>query len=325
MTTGQPLKIVFAGTPDFAVPPLRRLITGPHSVQAVLTQPDKPAGRGRKLRQSPVKQVAQQADIPVWQPASLRDAEWQQRLAELKPDLMVVVAYGLILPQAVLDIPRHGCWNIHASLLPRWRGAAPIQRAILAGDRHTGVCIMRMEAGLDTGPVYRRKTTPINPQDTAGNLHDRLSVMGAEALEECLHRLAGGTLPDPVPQDEHGVTYAHKITTEEALIDWQQPATAIVRQINAFNPWPGARAEIAGQTCKIWRAHALDEAPAKPEQTPGSIRHVDKQTLHIQCGEGVLAIDEIQQAGKRRLPIGDYLNAHSQRLADAKASGSETP
>ncbi len=317
MTTAQPLNIVFAGTPDFSVPPLRRLIDGPHTVQAVLTQPDKPAGRGRTLRQSPVKQAALDAGIPVWQPETLRDAHWQQRLAELKPDLMVVVAYGLILPQAVLDIPRHGCWNIHASLLPRWRGAAPIQRAILAGDQETGVCIMRMEAGLDTGPVYRRKITPIHPQDTAGDLHDRLSLLGAEALDECLHGLTTNTLPAPEPQDENGVTYAHKITTDEAVIDWQQPAAAIVRQINAFNPWPGARGDIAGQPHKIWRARALDDSPAETPVVPGSIRRVDKQALEIQCGQGVLAIDEIQHPGKRRLPIADYLNAHAERLAAA--------
>lgn len=317
--TNKTLNIVFAGTPDFSVPPLQTLIDSPHHVLAVLTQPDKPAGRGRKLRQSPVKTAAAEAGIPVWQPQSLKDPEWQQQLVELNPDLMVVVAYGLILPQAVLDIPRHGCWNIHASLLPRWRGAAPIQRAILAGDTETGVCIMRMEAGLDTGPVYLKKTTPITSTDTAGDLHDRLSVMGAEALGECLRQLATGTLPEPAPQHTDGVTYAHKITTNEAIIDWRQPAEAIVRQINAFNPWPGARGDIAGQTHKIWQARHL---PAEdiPGATPGHIARADKNHLHIHCGEGLLAIDEIQSPGKRRLPVAEYLKANASRLTEAGGS-----
>ncbi len=322
--THSPLKIIFAGTPDFSVPALKALMNGPHTIQAVLTQPDKPAGRGRKLRQSPVKATAQEAGIPVWQPAHLRDADWQLRLAELQPDLMVVVAYGLILPQAVLDIPRHGCWNIHASLLPRWRGAAPIQRAILAGDKQTGVCIMHMDAGLDTGAVYHHKATAIHPLETAGELHDRLAVMGADALGECLQQLVAGRLPAPRPQDESGIIYAHKIRPEEAIIDWRQPAETIVRQIRAFNPWPGARGEIADQTHKIWRAHTLPDESDTTKPVPGNIRRVDKKTLEIQCGEGALAVDEIQQAGKRRLSIGDYLNAHAQRLKAGMPSSPES-
>ncbi len=309
------LRIVFAGTPDFAVPPLRALIDSPHTIQAVLTQPDRPAGRGRRLQQSPVKTTACTTGIPVWQPGSLRDEQWQQRLIALEPDLVVVVAYGLILPQAVLDIPRHGCWNIHASLLPRWRGAAPIQRAIQAGDRQTGVCIMHMEAGLDTGPIYACRTTPVDINDTAGTLHDRLAYLGAETLVECVQRLTSGSLPAPRPQAEEGITYAHKVTPDEAEIDWRLPAENVVRHIHAFNPWPGARTMLAGTRIKIWKA-AISDMPLPGHATPGMLLRAGKDQLLVAAADGAVAIEEVQQPGKKRLPVTDFLNAHRQRLSD---------
>ncbi len=326
MSQNKKLNIVFAGTPEFSVPALQALLNGPHRVQAVLTQPDKPAGRGRSLRASAVKQAAQAAAVPVWQPHSLRDDDWQRKLAELKPDLMVVVAYGLILPQAVLDIPRYGCWNIHASLLPRWRGAAPIQRAILAGDNETGVCIMQMDAGLDTGPVYHRVATPIGSHETAGQLHDRLAPMGARALDYCLQQLATDALPEPQPQPETGVTYAHKISTEEAVIDWHNSAAAIARQVRAFNPWPGARGQLAGDSVKIWQARPVpNDSHAHPAQ-PGEIVEVSKNRLLVACGQGALSIEAIQLPGKRRMAIADFLNAHGPRLAAVQvAAAVETP
>ena len=240
MPPGNVPRIVFAGTPDFAVAPLLALIDAGFAPVAVYSQPDRPAGRGRTLQASPVKQAALDAGIEVIQPESLRPEDAQETLLALAPDLVIVVAYGLILPQEVLDIPRHGCWNIHASLLPRWRGAAPIQRAIEAGDNESGVCIMRMEAGLDTGPVMHTVRLSIGPRETGGSLHDRLALAGADAIVHCVRALADGRPPAAIPQTEAGATYARKLEKGEARIDWSRPAVAIERQIRAFDPWPVA-------------------------------------------------------------------------------------
>ena len=301
------LRIVFAGTPDFSVPPLQALLGSSHQVVAVYTQPDRPAGRGRKLAASPVKQAAVEAGVPVHQPPSLKDDTAVEELAALKPDLMIVVAYGLLLPQRVLDIPRLGCVNIHASLLPRWRGAAPIQRAILAGDRSTGVAIMRMEAGLDTGPVYLMRETEIGPRETGGALHDRLSMLGAEALTDALPGIAAGTLP-PVPQDDAGAVYAKKIEKAEGEIDWRAPAHAIDRQIRAFNPWPVAFTTHEGQPLRIWEAEPL---PSTAPGTPGLVVAEGRDGIDVATGDGWLRISLIQAPGKRPMSAAEFLNARS--------------
>ncbi|MBS0430891.1 MAG: methionyl-tRNA formyltransferase, partial [Proteobacteria bacterium] len=269
------LRVVFAGTPAFAVPGLRACIDAGAKVVSVYTQPDRPAGRGRALQASPVKQAALAAGIPVEQPGSLKSREAQQRLRDHSPDLLVVIAYGLILPKAVLAIPRIACWNVHASLLPRWRGAAPIPRAILAGDAVTGACLMRMEAGLDTGPVLLRRVTPIHADDTAGTLHDRLAEMGARMLHEGLLRAARGEELPETPQANEGVTYAHKLDKAEAKLDFAQPAIELERQVRAFDPWPVAEAEIAGERARVWAARALDPPrdPAKPGEVVGASKN----------------------------------------------------
>jgi len=306
------LRVVFAGTPEFAVPCLQALLRGDGRPLAVYTQPDRPAGRGRKPQPSPVKQVALEAGIEVRQPESLRDAEARAALQALQPDLLVVVAYGLILPQKILDIPRYGCWNVHASLLPRWRGAAPIQRAIEAGDRETGVCLMQMEKGLDTGPVLLRLATPIEPQETAGELHDRLALLGAEVLADGIGLLRAGLRPCPVPQPEDGVCYAHKLDKAEAQLDFSRPALQLERQVRAFSPWPVAEAEIAGERLRIHRARALDASTAQP---PGSVIAAGRDGLDIACGDGVLRLLTVQRAGGRPLPIADFLNARPELRA----------
>jgi methionyl-tRNA formyltransferase len=300
------LRIVFAGTPEFSVPCLEACRASGAEVVAVYTQPDRPAGRGRKLAPSPVKQAALAAGLPVEQPASLKDASAREALAAYRADLMVVVAYGLILPRRVLALPRLGCWNVHASLLPRWRGAAPIQRAILAGDDESGVDLMQMEAGLDTGPVMLQRRTPIQRQDTGGSLHDRLSRLGAEVLAEGLARvLAGESLP-ATPQADEGATYAHKLDKAEARLDFSQPARTLERQIRAFDPWPVAEAEIAGERVRVWAAEALDDAPATP---PGTIARAGRDGLDLACGDGVLRITAVQRPGGKRIGAADYLNA----------------
>lgn len=306
------MKIIFAGTPEFAVPPLEALLASPHQVCAVYTQPDRPAGRGRKLTPSPVKQVAERHGIPVCQPVGLKDPAEQERLRALRADLMVVVAYGLILPRAVLEIPRLGCINIHASLLPRWRGAAPIQRAVLAGDGATGVTIMFIEPRLDAGPMLLKKTCPIGPLETAGELHDRLSRLGAGALMETLPALESGTM-QPEIQDESLVTYAAKLDKEEAPLDWSKPAIDLERQVRAFNPWPVAETEYRGQKLRIWLAQALDETTTA---APGTVLVRDK-TLDVATGRGVLRLAEVQLPGAKRIAAQDFLNAHpaqSERL-----------
>ena len=302
------LNIIFCGTPEFSVPPLQALIDSEHNVTAVFTQPDRKAGRGKKLTASPVKQLALTHDITVHQPTTLRTDETLQVIQELQPDLMIVVAYGLIIPQQILDIPQHGCWNIHASLLPRWRGAAPIQRAILAGDEFTGVGIMQMEAGLDTGPVFLEKTTPIAADDTGASLHDRLSVMGAETLMQCIQQLVDDALPEPQPQFAEAACYAHKLEKAESVIDWDQDATVIERQIRAFNPWPSSVGRIDDDDYKIWQAKVLD---TDHSGLPGSIAKANAHSLHIYCGQGILAVEEIQAAGKKRLSIAQFMAGRS--------------
>ena len=304
--SSEPLRILFAGTPDFSVPPLRALLESEHQVVGVHTQPDRPAGRGRKLQPSPVKQVAQEAGVPVHQPVTLRQAEAVETIAALAPDLMVVVAYGLILPPEVLAIPRLGCVNIHASLLPRWRGAAPIQRAIEAGDRVTGVSIMQMDEGLDTGPVYLMRETPIEREDTAATLHDRLARLGAEALMEALPGIAAGTL-QPKPQDESGATYAPKLEKKEAFIDWAQPAWRIERKVQAFNPWPVAQTRYEQANLRIWEAHAIEGMAA----APGTVMAAGREGVDVATGDGLLRITRLQMPGKKPVTAQDFINAHA--------------
>lgn len=301
-----PLRVVFAGTPDFSVPCLEACRASGAEVVAVYTQPDRPAGRGRKLTPSPVKQAALAAGIPVEQPLSLKPGEVQARLAAYRPDLLVVVAYGLILPRAVLAIPPRGCWNVHASLLPRWRGAAPIQRAILAGDAETGVALMQMEAGLDTGPVLLERRTPITRTDTGGSLHDRLAALGAELLGAGLARALAGETLAATPQAAAGATYAHKLDKAEAHLDFTRPAIELERQVRAFDPWPGNDAEIAGERVRVWAAQALDTPHAV---APGSVLAASRDGIDLACGTGALRITALQRPGGRRITAADYLNA----------------
>lgn len=304
-----PLRLIFAGTPEFAVPCLTALLDAGQTVIGVYTQPDRPAGRGRQLQMSPVKTAALAHGLPVYQPESLkRDPEAVATLQALGADLMVVVAYGLLLPQTVLDAPRLGCVNVHASLLPRWRGAAPIQRAMLAGDAETGICIMRMEAGLDTGPVYHRVSTPIDAQMSGGQLHDRLAALGAQALLEALPEIAAGTR-SPEPQDDSQATYAHKLTKDEAAIDWQQPAALIARQVRAFDPWPVAYTQLDGASVRIWSAEAEDDANCSAAVTPGTVLSAERRGIRVATGSGVLRLTRLQPPGKKPMSAAEYLNA----------------
>ena len=299
------LRIVFAGTPEFAVPALRAAAQR-GEVVAVYTQPDRPAGRGRGVTPSPVKLEAARRGIPVLQPESLKGELSRDALQALRPDLMVVVAYGLLLPQRILDIPRFGCWNVHASLLPRWRGAAPIQRAIEAGDAQTGVCLMQMEKGLDTGPVLLSQRTPIGDGETTGQLHDRLAELGAQVLADGLGLLRAGMRPVPQPQPVEGVTYAHKLDKAEAKLDWTQPADALARKVRAFNPWPVAEAELAGERLRLHGAVALDEPHAA---APGTLLRASREGLDVASGRGVLRVRVLQRAGGKAITAADYLNA----------------
>jgi methionyl-tRNA formyltransferase len=295
------LNIVFAGTPEFAVRVLEALFQSPHHVIGVLTRPDRPAGRGLKPAAPPVKQLAAARGVAVHQPADLRDAGLQGELGRLRPDAMVVAAYGRILPQAFLDIPRHGGVNVHASLLPRWRGAAPIQRALLAGDRETGVSIMQMDAGLDTGPVLLREPIPILDEDTAGSLHDRLAELGGKLVVQALDALEAGRLK-PVPQDSELATYAPKLEARELRVDWRESALATCRRVRALNPSPGASASLRDVKLKIWRC------TTEPGQgAPGEVLNADASGLRIACGEGVLSVSELQRSGGMRLPCADFL------------------
>ena len=305
----QPLRIVFAGTPEFAAEHLKALLASPHQLLAVYTQPDRPAGRGQKLMPSPVKQLALQHAIPVYQPQTLRDPAAQAELAALKPDLLVVVAYGLILPQVVLDIPRLGCINSHASLLPRWRGAAPIQRAIQAGDDESGVTVMQMEAGLDTGPMLLKVSTPISADDTGGSLHDRLAELGPPAVLQAIAGLAAGNIRGDV-QDDRLATYAHKLNKDEALLDWSRPAVELERLIRAFNPWPICHSSLNGAPLKVLAAQLGEGSGA-----PGSILAASKDGLTVACGDGALRLTRLQLPGGKALNFADLFNSRREQFA----------
>ncbi len=305
------MRIVFAGTPEFAAPCLRAACSKAEVV-AVYTQPDRPAGRGRGLTASPVKLEAVQRGIPVYQPENFRSAESKRTLRALQPDLMVVVAYGLLLPQSVLDIPEHGCWNVHASLLPRWRGAAPIQRAIEAGDTESGVCLMQMEKGLDTGPVLLAQSLAIGPEETGGALHDRLSELGARVLGDALGLLRATIHLPPHPQSAEGVTYAHKLDKAEARLDWAQPAQRLANKVRAFNPWPVAEAQLAGERVRIHAARALDEAHAA---APGSVLRAGREGVDVACGSGALRLLTLQRDGGKPISAQDYRNARRDTFA----------
>ena len=304
MSQQAPLNVVFAGTPDFAAVALAALLDSHHHVIAVYTQPDRPAGRGRKLKASPVKELALTHDIPVYQPTSLKTPEEQQQLAALNPDVMVVAAYGLLLPTEVLDTPRLGCLNIHASLLPRWRGAAPIQRAILAGDAESGITIMQMNEGLDTGDMLYKITTPINETDTAQLLHDRLAELGADALLQTLERIPDNL--EPESQDEILATYAKKLDKSEATIDWSHSAEQIGRQVNAFNPWPVAQTRLDDKILRIWEARPL---PDHHNTTPGTVIAESKQGIDIATGIGTLRVTRLQLPGGKPLTATDFINS----------------
>ncbi|KUJ71199.1 methionyl-tRNA formyltransferase [Thiomicrospira sp. WB1] len=307
--TSQTLNIVFAGTPDFAVPALSALIDSPHTVCGVYTQPDRPAGRGRKLTPSPVKAKALEHDLPVFQPQNFKDPDDRATLQALRPDLMVVVAYGLILPQSVLDIPTYGCLNIHGSLLPRWRGAAPIQRAIEAGDPQTGVTIMQMAAGLDTGPMLTTLATEIDATDTAQSLHDRLADLGAQALMTTLDQLTD-TGVTPIAQDDAQATYAQKLSKAEAAIDWHQPAQPITRKIQAFNPWPVATTQWQTQTLRLWEAQCRPELSSSA--APGTVLSVQPEGVDVATGEGMVRLITVQPPGKKAMAAYDF--AQSRQL-----------
>jgi len=298
------LRIVYAGTPAFAVPALQALHDAGHQIVAVFTQPDRPAGRGRRLQPSPVKQAAQTLDIPVHQPRKL-DVEARAELQALNPDLMVVTAYGLILPRAVLALPRMGCINIHASLLPRWRGAAPIQRAIQAGDTETGISIMQMDEGLDTGPVLLRSAVPITEHETGGSLHDKLAALGGNCILDAVDGLATGRLKTS-PQPEAGVCYARKLSKAEAAIDWTLPAIDIARQVRAFNPWPVAQTQWGKRTLRIHAAHVHEGAASGD---PGQVLQADRDGVVIACRSGGLALETVQLPGKRAISARDLVNA----------------
>lgn len=299
------LNILFAGTPEFAAEHLQALLGSKHNVVAVYTQPDRPAGRGRKLTPSPVKKVAVDADLPVYQPTSLKSVEAQAELAAIGADILVVVAYGLLLPQAVLDTPRLGCINVHASLLPRWRGAAPIHRALLAGDARTGVTIMQMDIGLDTGGMLLKAGCDIEPTDTSAVLHDRLIELGRPALIDALDGLEAGTLTAE-PQDDRLATYATKLNKAEGELDWRCSAADLDRQIRGLTPWPGSYTRWQGDTLKVQQARRVDDVAAAE---PGRIISISDAGLDVACGEGVLRLERIQLPGKKAMTVAEVLNS----------------
>lgn len=308
------LNIVFAGTPEFAVPTLKTLIHSEHRVIAVYTQPDRPAGRGQRLHVSPVKLIAESHNIPVCQPKSLRDVNEQNALRALKPDVMVVVAYGLILPAAILSIPRFGCINIHPSLLPRWRGAAPIQRAIESGDKETGITIMQMDKGMDTGPILKQENYLYRGDETAGELHDLFSYRGAEllldVLEECEKNLT-----TPLSQNNSLATYANKVEKEEAMIDWHQSAKTIAYKIRAFHSWPVTHTIFHNKMLRIWEANALNE---KTKLSPGTLIRIEKKLFCVATGAGVLEISSVQLPGKKQVSASDFIHGYGDQLVPGK-------
>ncbi|MCX7088539.1 MAG: methionyl-tRNA formyltransferase [Methylococcales bacterium] len=301
------MNIIFAGTPEFAVPTLQMLLQSEHRVCAVYTQPDRPAGRGRQLTPSPVKVLALQAGIPVFQPETLKTPEDLAQLIALNADLMVVVAFGMILTQAVLDAPALGCINVHGSILPRWRGAAPIQRAVMAGDTETGVTIMQIVRKLDAGDMLHKEILSIGAQDTSSDVHDQLAILGAIGLEKVLSQLQAGTI-QPEPQDEALVTYAEKLNKQEAILDWTQSALQLSRQIRGLCSWPVAQSLWKGQVMRIWRAHEVQRDGSSVP--PGSVVR-DAHALLVATGDGWLSLDEVQLPGGKRLSIKDFLNAHA--------------
>ncbi len=308
------MRILFAGTPEFAARHLDALVNAGQEVVAVLTQPDRPAGRGQRVEASPVKKLARQAGIPVYQPEHLKSPEAQELVRALAPDLMVVVAYGLLLPESVLQIPAQGAINVHASLLPRWRGAAPIQRAIQAGDPETGVCIMQMEAGLDTGPVLGERRCPIRPDDTTGILQGRLAALGIEALLETLDALKQGRRPSARPQSVEGMTYAHRISREDSMMNWQESAGFLERSVRAFVPSPVSRTLWNGQPLKVWAAEA-DEG-ASGFFSPGTIKSAGEDGIVVVCGEGLLRLTRLQKAGGKPLPVREFLRGHPMQAGE---------
>lgn len=311
------LRILFAGTPDFAASNLKALLAAGHNVIGVYTQPDRPAGRGRKLTPSPVKKIALEHDLPVFQPLNFKLEEDRQTLSDLDADLMIVVAYGLLLPKAVLDAPRLGCINVHASLLPRWRGAAPIHRSLLAGDRETGVTIMQMDIGLDTGAMLLKKSCPINPTDTSGELHDRLAEIGQSALLDSLAGIADQTITHET-QDDSLACYAHKLEKAEGQIDWQQPALEITRQIRGLSPWPVAFTTLNGETLRIWYAEA-DTTPC--DAKAGTIVGTDKKSIMVASGDGVVRLLKVQLPGSKAMDTSAVLNSKKELFSNGTELG----
>jgi methionyl-tRNA formyltransferase len=304
------MRLIFAGTPEFAALALQALIDAGHDIPLVLTQPDRPAGRGMKLKMSPVKEVALRAGLDVAQPENLKTDAARQPILDARADVMIVAAYGLILPPAALDMPRLGCVNIHASLLPRWRGAAPIHRAIEAGDIETGITLMQMDKGLDTGAMLMRIALPILASDTTGSLHDRLAELGAREIVRLLPELAAGKIK-ATPQDDAHATYARKISKDEARLDWRCPADELARKIRAFNPFPGAYGMLGEVSLKIWQA-----CPVSGTGTPGCVLALEEGVIQIACGAGALAVTEVQQAGGKRLPVSAFLAGHALKVGD---------
>ncbi len=308
------MRVIFAGTPDFAVPTLQALIADGQTVVAVYSQPDRPAGRGRKLKTSPVKQCALSHGLPIFQPSTLNNEA--DAIGQLQADAMVVVAYGLILPAAILARPRLGCFNVHASLLPRWRGAAPIQRAIVAGDRQTGITIMQMDIGLDTGDMLSQVAIDILDSDTGGSLHDRLAILGAQTLVNTLAQLETGDCA-ATPQDESAAVYARKLTKNEGALNWQQDAIMLARRVRAFDPWPGCHCQWQGETLRILRAHAEAMNPANA--APGTVLAANENGIAIATASGQLVLTQIQLAGGKSLSARDFLNGHDVVVGDRLA------
>ena len=321
------MRIIFAGTPDFAAIALQALLDAGHNIIAVYTQPDRPAGRGRQLKPGPVKALAMEHDIPVQQPVNFKEMDSIETLKNYTADLMIVAAYGLLLPKSVLEAPTHGCLNIHASLLPRWRGAAPIQRAILAGDTETGITIMRMDEGLDTGDMLLKLATPIEAHDTGGSLHDRLAELGGKAILMALDKIYGKQILSaqslqPEKQDEKLASYAKKLTKVEAWIDWTRPAIEIDRQIRAFNPWPTCQSKLADKIIRIHEAHILDQtspgSAKPPANNSGEILAYSKQGIDVLCGQGQLRLTQCQLPGNRAMSVADLHNGHPDLFASGQ-------